>query len=84
MLKALIASPGDHQQRVQSIQMMLDQMGQRRSIELNNTLIMFYGHFGDIVAAEKVFEGVPDGLRTGSTLNHMMHKLKNSCHYSAN
>ena len=76
MLKALIASNdplvGDLG-KIRNLNHLKPQNGNRRSVELSNTLITFYGHFGDIQSARKVFDGVQ--LKTNVTINNMMRCL---------
>ena len=42
---------------------------------LKNTMIDFYGHFGDIFSALRVFESIANDLKTTSNINAMMTAL---------
>ena len=50
------------------------------SIQLKNTMIDFYGHFGEIHTAMDIFESIPDAQKDAVTISTMMKCQMNSGH----
>ena len=48
---------------------------------LKNTMIDFYGHFGDISSALRVFESIPNAMKTTSNINAVMTALTENGDY---
>ena len=62
---------GDFQFGLQLIEKHVD-FRNEHSVELMNSMIDFFGEFGDVEAAQNVFGAVPDGVANAVTLNVMM------------
>ena len=56
----------------QAIHRQIESERHRMSLELQNALISFYGHFGDIPAAELLFGAIPHFAKDAVTINTMM------------